>query len=330
MDLQVLYLEHGDALRRAVARIVPAADVDDVMQETLLKAAQALGSFRKDANPGTWLHQIARNAALDHLRGRQHKQAQRTAPLQPLVSEETLHPAAIIAPSIAASTVERREMGSCIRDYVGRLRPDHRRILELKDIEGRTNVQIATSLGVTVGTIKIRLHRARAALRKALTEGCDFYQNDTGNLACDRRKTPGVSLEPPTSSKEVEPDAGTLRSAGEGRNQIQEITMSSTSTCSCAAPQQTVTAHSVSQYNAVAAEFVAIGAAIGSNCEPCLRYHVREALKVGISLDDIARAVATAEQVKATPAKNISTLAERLTHGAAETAEAKSECACAG
>lgn len=66
-------------------------------------------------------------------------------------------------------------------------------------------------------------------------------------------------------------------------------------------------------FSPAVAELVAIGAAIASNCDPCLRYHVHEAEKLGVTTTDIGRAVATATKVKEAPHRNILRLAERLT-----------------
>lgn len=99
---------------------------------------------------------------------------------------------------------------------------------------------------------------------------------------------------------------------------------------SCAAPQSS--AASGGLYSPIAAEFVAIGAAIGANCEPCLRHHTREAMKLGITADDVAKAVAFAATVKETPAKNILKLAGRLTQPGGETAAPEAAgggCGCA-
>jgi len=64
-------------------------------------------------------------------------------------------------------------------------------------------------------------------------------------------------------------------------------------------------------YSESVAELVAIGAAITANCEPCFKYHYDQARKLGVSKGDMARAVATAQRVKDTPAKAILDLAER-------------------
>jgi AhpD family alkylhydroperoxidase len=67
----------------------------------------------------------------------------------------------------------------------------------------------------------------------------------------------------------------------------------------------------LSRYSPSVAELVAIGAAIGANCEPCFRYHYAQARKLGLSKEDVAKAVATARMVKETPARSILALAER-------------------
>jgi len=68
-----------------------------------------------------------------------------------------------------------------------------------------------------------------------------------------------------------------------------------------------------SLFTPAVAELVAIAAAIAANCEPCLRYHTREAEKLGVSAADMARAVELAAKVKDAPHQNILKLAARLT-----------------
>jgi len=71
-----------------------------------------------------------------------------------------------------------------------------------------------------------------------------------------------------------------------------------------------------SLYTRAVEELVAIGAAIGANCEPCFKYHLQEAQKAGVARDDIALAVATARKVKEAAAQAILKLAGK--HLAAE------------
>ena len=60
------------------------------------------------------------------------------------------------------------------------------------------------------------------------------------------------------------------------------------------------------------AELVAIAAAIGANCEPCFKYHYSQARKLGVSRDDMAKAVALADRVKRAPAQNMLSLADKI------------------
>jgi AhpD family alkylhydroperoxidase len=81
-------------------------------------------------------------------------------------------------------------------------------------------------------------------------------------------------------------------------------------------------------YSAAVNELVAIGAAIAANCEPCLKYHYREAQQLGVSKADMARAVETGAKVKDSPHQAILRLAERLTGAALRGAKAESDPCC--
>jgi len=307
--------EQGAAIWSHLARVVPAAEVDDLQQEVLIKALRAWPKFRGESDVATWLYRIAQRTAVDYLRSRYHSETRRTDSLaldQDPESEIALPVATLIEPAVATAKLERHEMHDCVREYVARLPLDYRQVIELKDFSGLTNADISARLGISVGAVKIRLHRARTALRGLLADSCEFYQSDTDSLACDRLHVAApVSFATAISSKEVQPAIGTCRAERRGHNINQSNPMSSQSSCGCSAPE--TCAPTASLFTPIAAEFVALGAAIGANCEPCLRYHVREALKLGIPATDIAKAVATAEQVKATPARAILKLAEHLT-----------------
>ena len=80
-------------------------------------------------------------------------------------------------------------MSECIREFVDNLPADYRTIIILNELEGFTNKEIADILQTSVDTAKIRLHRARARLKKMLEEGCDFYHDDRSELACDRKQS---------------------------------------------------------------------------------------------------------------------------------------------
>jgi AhpD family alkylhydroperoxidase len=91
--------------------------------------------------------------------------------------------------------------------------------------------------------------------------------------------------------------------------------------CQCAGKGSDQTLYSPS-----VAELVAVGAAIAANCEPCFKYHYDKARKLGVSADDMARAVNTAQAVKQAPAKAILLLADRFLHGDFAPSEEKACC----
>jgi len=78
----------------------------------------------------------------------------------------------------------RKDMKECIRDIVESLPDNYRNVLVLSEFEGPTNAEIA---GISLDTVKIRLFRARARLKKELEAKCNFYHDDRNELACDRK-----------------------------------------------------------------------------------------------------------------------------------------------
>jgi AhpD family alkylhydroperoxidase len=81
-----------------------------------------------------------------------------------------------------------------------------------------------------------------------------------------------------------------------------------------------------SLYSEAVQELVAIGAAIASNCEPCFRYHFDKARKLGVSQEDMARAVTTAKMVKESPARAVVELAEKYLGTKIATKEGPDAC----
>jgi RNA polymerase sigma-70 factor (ECF subfamily) len=91
-------------------------------------------------------------------------------------------------PTSPDQKIIRDEMSECVREFVDRLPTDQRTVLILNELEGFTNKEIADILQISLDAAKIRLHRARTKLKKALADGCDFYHDDRSELACDRKQ----------------------------------------------------------------------------------------------------------------------------------------------
>jgi RNA polymerase sigma-70 factor (ECF subfamily) len=130
-----------------------AEDARDATQEAFLACYRNLPKFRGDAAFGTWLHRIAVNACYDHLRRR-----------VPAPMDLTTLPDAPIGPDPAdraADTVD-------VQRALSSLPVEYRAVLILHDVQGRPYEEVAFALEIPLGTVKSRLHRARAALGRAL------------------------------------------------------------------------------------------------------------------------------------------------------------------
>ena len=186
-----LFAEQRENVRNQLARTVPASEVDDVLQEVFVKAARGLPEFRGEAGVKTWLHRITQRAALDHLRSRQHHEQQRTVAFTCERNDEACSPdrscAGAAAPAAAPVRLIQAEMHGCIREFIKRLAREHAEVLTLKDLDGLTNLEISARLGISLDAAKIRLHRARTAMRALLEEDCDMYRTAENTLACDRK-----------------------------------------------------------------------------------------------------------------------------------------------
>lgn len=141
----------------------------DAVQEAFVSAFRGLPSFQGEARLSTWLHRIAVNAALMRLRARGARPEESIEDLLPRFLEDghhAEHPPSWVAR--ADTLVERREARDLVRACIDRLPEGHRAVLLLRDIEEMSTEEAAAALGVTPGTVKVRLHRARQALRTLL------------------------------------------------------------------------------------------------------------------------------------------------------------------
>jgi len=137
-------------------------DAEDVTQDTFTQAFKGLASFKGNSKFYTWLFRITYNLAISQRRKRKPALS---------LNGQTDSQGEISLPSLESSpmkNMEDEEGKSMIEKALGLLSMDHRAGLVLKEIEGCSYEEIATSLGVPVGTVRSRLHRARLELRAIL------------------------------------------------------------------------------------------------------------------------------------------------------------------
>jgi RNA polymerase sigma-70 factor, ECF subfamily len=144
------------------------ADAQDAVQEAFLSAFEGLGRFQGGSSLSTWLHRIAVNASLMKLRSRRRKPEAAIEDLLPGFLEDGHHEVHPRPWPAADSLLERREVRDLVRASIDRLPSSYRTVLMLRDIEELDTEETARALGLTPGTVKVRLHRARQALRTLL------------------------------------------------------------------------------------------------------------------------------------------------------------------
>lgn len=156
-----LYRLHVRRLYSLAVRMIGSADeAEDVLQEVFLQAHRKLAGFRGESTLGTWLYRLTMNHCLDHLRGRQAKMSRATGSLD---EEDAAEPAA--SAPVVPSAISRMDLERAI----GLLPPGSKAAFLLHDVEGFEHREIADMLGISEGTSKSQLHKARMKLRMLLS-----------------------------------------------------------------------------------------------------------------------------------------------------------------
>jgi RNA polymerase sigma-70 factor (ECF subfamily) len=168
MALRELFSRHAPWLAARLRSVLPAADVEDVLQETFLAVWRGAAAYRPDGPVGGWIWGIARRQAALFLRRR--------------------GPAALVLP--AAVPTDARHAGdpaeaalsrAAIADAVAALGPEgslEREAWRLVHVEDRPVAEVAKLMGVPEGTVKSRAHRARRLLRAALRSSDQAVPSD--------------------------------------------------------------------------------------------------------------------------------------------------------
>lgn len=150
-------------------RMLPTEeDALDAMQETFLSAFKALDRFDGRSKLSTWLHRIAVNACLMRRRSRSRRPEESIDELLPEFNARGTMRGSYSSWAEPEAAAERREIRSVVRDSIEQLPETHRNVLLLRDIEGLDTAETAEVLGITPNAVKVRLHRARQALRGLL------------------------------------------------------------------------------------------------------------------------------------------------------------------
>jgi RNA polymerase sigma-70 factor (ECF subfamily) len=182
LSFQEIYAEFRPKILRYLTRLVGEFEAEDLTQEVFIKISRSLEVFRGEASISTWVFRIATNAALDKLRSPgfiQNNQAdslnlpgggEPAGRLEKEVADQDIWTGEE-TPSIEQEIFRLERLG-CYQGYIESLPVNYRTVVALSELGDLAVSQIAEVLGLSVDTVKIRLHRGRARLLKELRLHC--------------------------------------------------------------------------------------------------------------------------------------------------------------
>jgi RNA polymerase sigma-70 factor, ECF subfamily len=166
----------------AAARRLLRSDEDaaDAVQEAFMAAFKSIDGFQGTARLSTWLHRIVINAALMKLRSSSRRPEESIEDLLPRFDADGCWATDVHSWGASDDLLERRETRVMVRRCIDSLPETYRTILVLRDIEDLDTEEVAEQLAITPNAVKIRLHRARQALRTLL----DRELHATNDASC--------------------------------------------------------------------------------------------------------------------------------------------------
>lgn len=183
---EIMSVHRGTIHTLALSFLKNHADAEEITQDTFIRAHRGLREFRGDSSLATWLHRIALNLARNRYwyfhRRRRHVSVSldaafsetNTASFADLVSTDAPDPTRVAVTE---------EFARLVNECMARLGERPRRILNLRNTLNRSYIEIARETGISVGTVKSRIARARVNLRRLLAEACPEFGEGTRPMA---------------------------------------------------------------------------------------------------------------------------------------------------
>lgn len=157
----VLLANHRRFLDFLAARVGSRESAEEILQDAFVRGLQKAGEIRDDESVIAWFYRLLRNALTDHYR----RSAAGRKALEAYAREA---PAADTEPDAALD----RAVCACVNDLIPLLKPEYADLIRRVDLGGADVTSAASELGITPGNARVRLHRARAALRDELERSC--------------------------------------------------------------------------------------------------------------------------------------------------------------
>ena len=169
-----LMRKYRDSIFNLIFRIIRDREqVEDLTQETFVKAFGSLNNFNREFAFSTWLYKIATNSSIDYIRKKKLQTTSINKPISHEDSDYTLElPDSTYEPD---RFIMQRQKATVIAEAIAKLPPKYRQVIILRHNEERDYAEIAKILKIPIGTVKAHIFRARELLYKALRGRIPHY-----------------------------------------------------------------------------------------------------------------------------------------------------------
>ena len=175
-DAEAAWRDVRGPLLSFIARRVSDRDsAEDILQEVMLRIHRHAGELSDVSAVGGWIHEIARNAIIDHYRRAVVRRE------RPVGSETELDRPTPAAPEPGPAEL-RAELAACLEPLLAQLPPNYRDALRLTDLAGLTQADAAARIGLSTSGMKTRVQRARTQLKALFVECCEIELDRRGGI----------------------------------------------------------------------------------------------------------------------------------------------------
>ncbi len=173
MEFIELWREYSHQLRQfLLARVNNPSDVDDLLQEILIKTYRHLNTVKDPDKLPAWLFQIARNLLIDYYRKVQTDASRQELAARALLTDGEPEPYEQV----------RQDLTHCLRPFLSQLPDKYRAAIEAVDLAGASQKELAMRLGLSHSAVKSRVQRGRKLLKALFQECCRYELDARGNL----------------------------------------------------------------------------------------------------------------------------------------------------
>lgn len=167
-DITAIWTQYRSGLKAFLhSKVSNPSDVEDLLQDILIKTHRKLDTLQSDTSLRSWLYQIASNAIVDFYRRDK--------------SRRPVDPTDLWYETIEADPLP--ELEQCLEPFINALPPEQSALLRAIDLNGKSQKDLAAELGISYSTLKSRVQNGRRQLRAIFDNCCEFSVDSRGNIA---------------------------------------------------------------------------------------------------------------------------------------------------